>query len=223
MWEALRTKIVAFAFLEFIFLLFFCSSSSNAQLPRSERNAAGTLINQDYFTANQYPVLKKLLWSVEKNHLDDRVLQLYAPESHKPESYQPESYKYALADIKYTLEKFPNHPKALMVMSSIARLTKALAMPIPYYNNALRFYPQYAITHAQYGNYLVEIGQVDSGIERLKQAIEKEPGLALAHAWLANAYVKKGDLELARLAAKEARKLGYKGELLSAANKSETK
>ena len=218
MWETLRTKIVAFAFLEFIFLLLFCSSSSNAQLPRTERNAAGTLINQDYFTANQYPMIKRLLWSVETNHLDDRVLQLYTAESRKSDSY-----KYALENVKYVLEKFPNHPKALMVMSSVARLMKASAIPIPYYKNALRLYPQHAITQAQYGNYLVEIGQVDPGIESLKQAIETEPGLALAHAWLADAYVKKGDLELARLAAEEARKLGYKGELLSAENKSETK
>jgi Tfp pilus assembly protein PilF len=173
------------------------------ELPRNERNSAGTLINQDYFIANQYRETKELLYLLERHHLNQRVLT----------DFSAGRFNYALTDIQYILERMVNHPKALELMGSIARLTKAPSLPIPYYENALKLYPQYALTHAQYGAYLVDIGRIDAGIAKLKQAIEMDPKLAAAYAWLAKAYLKTGNQELARQAAEQAKALGYDREI----------
>jgi tetratricopeptide (TPR) repeat protein len=100
-----------------------------------------------------------------------------------------------------------------MLLSAVAKLTKTPSLAIPYYERALQLYPQHAITYAQYGQYLVDIGFIEAGITRLKKAIELNPNLALAYAWLAQAYSKTGNLDLARQAAERARTLGFKGKM----------
>lgn len=156
----------------------------------------------DYFTARGDPATQEYLRLVEFAHTSkvmDWILQ--------------KRMNNALSDIKYTLERFPNHPKGLQLISSFAHLTKDPALPIPYFDNALRLYPQYALTRAQYGSYLVDIGRLNAGIAELKQALEMDSNLAVGHAWLAKAYAKSGNQSLARQAAEQARSLGYRGEI----------
>lgn len=185
-------------------LILLCFSRLSAQeTPRNERNDGGTLVNQDYFTADLYPETKYLLFSVEKNHLNNRVwADFYAGR-----------YYGVLPDLNYILDKFPNHPRALMLLGTIAKITGEVSMPLPYYIKALKLYPQYALIHAQSGNYLVDIGRVDLGISKLEEAVKLDPTLARAHAWLAKAYYKSGKPDLARQAADRARSLGYKGKI----------
>jgi tetratricopeptide (TPR) repeat protein len=122
-------------------------------------------------------------------------------------------YQYAIADLIYTLDRFVNHPKALQLMGSLAELTNGPSLAIPYYQRALKLYPQYALTHAQFGVYLVDTGHINSGTAELKKAIEINPNLAIAYAWLASAYSRNGNLESARQAAERARALGYRGKI----------
>ncbi len=117
----------------------------------------------------------------------------------------------AIADLKYTLERFPNHPKALQYMGLVSKLTNNTEMAIAYYQQALSLYPQYAVTHAQYGQYLLSIGIIDKAIESLKRSIAIEPKSATSYALLAQAYSKQGNSELASEAAARAKELGYKG------------
>jgi Tfp pilus assembly protein PilF len=42
----------------------------------------------------------------------------------------------------------------------------------------------------------------------LKKAIEIDPKLSIAFKWLSEAYIKKGDIELARKTAEKAKELG---------------
>ncbi|MEQ1846397.1 MAG: hypothetical protein ABL983_12595, partial [Nitrospira sp.] len=81
-----------------------------------------------------------------------------------------------------------------------------------YYEKALAEFPQYAVTHAQFGHYLIEIGKAEEGIAKLKRAIEMDSKLKPAYVWLAEGYYTKGEHEQARQAAKKARALGYTGE-----------
>ncbi len=155
---------------------------------------AGT--GNDYFTT---PRDSELLYNVEKYHLSDETFMA---------KYKSGRYYYALQDLKFVLNYFPNHPNALMFMGSVAQLTKDSSLGITYYEKAIRLYPQYALTHAQYGEYLVNIGLVKEGIERLKKAIEIDPKLAIAYKWLSKAYTKNGDLEMALQAAERAKELG---------------
>jgi Tfp pilus assembly protein PilF len=123
-----------------------------------------------------------------------------------------------ISNLKYVLRYFPNHPDALHFLSRIAKLTRTPSPPISYYHKALRLFPQHAYTHAQYGNYLAENSvnnvQIKEGMANLKKAIEMDPRLAVAYAWLANAYYKTGNSELVLQAAKKAKLLGCQDRIL---------
>jgi len=159
--------------------------------------------NHDYFTAGQDPQAREFLNLVEAFHLNKDVWA----------SFSAGRYGSVLGDVRYVLERFPNHPHALMLLGSVAKLTGELSLPLPYYEKALKLFPQYAPTHAQYGAYLAAIGYIDVGITQLKEAITMDPQLAVAYAWLASAYYQNGNQELARQAAQQARELGYKGKI----------
>jgi Tfp pilus assembly protein PilF len=168
----------------------------------AKRNDAGELINMDYFIANDDSETTHLLHLVEIAHTN-RVL----PQMSKND------YGGALSDIKYTLNRFPNHPRGLLLMGLYARLTKSYALVVPYYEKAIRLYPQHALTYAQYGAYMVTLGSVENGIKRLEQAVEMKPELLFAHVWLAVAYQKSGNMELSRQSESKARALGYTGRI----------
>ena len=161
--------------------------------------ASGTELDQDYFTANQSLTTQQLLHLVDTYHTNKVVA-----------SIREQNMNLAIVNLKYTLDRFPNHPRALMLLGSVAQFAKIPSLAIPYYERALKLYPQYALTHAQYGEYLVTIGRPDDGIARLKRAIELDPTLPVAYGWLATAYSKKGQVELARQAAEQAKALGYR-------------
>lgn len=168
----------------------------------SKRNDAGELINMDYFTAKDDSETTHLLHLVEIAHTNKVLPQI-----------GKNDYGGALSDIKYTLNRFPNHPRGLVLMGLYARLTKSYSLVVPYYEKAIRLFPQYALTYAQYGAYMIMLGKVDPGIKRLEQAVEMNPELVFAHVWLAAAYQKTGDLKLSRESESKARDLGYKGEI----------
>jgi len=166
--------------------------------------ASATLMNNDYFYASSVSdkddELQRhaLLRNVDKNHTDPAMIAI-----------TQKNYKNAIADLDYTLVRFPNHPRALTLLAAVARLADRPTLAIPYYEHALRLYPQYALTHAQYGQYLLQISRRDEAIVQLKAAIELDHKLAVAYAWLSEAYSKSGRPELAQEAAEQARQLGY--------------
>jgi tetratricopeptide (TPR) repeat protein len=167
-----------------------------------KRNHAGELINMDYFVAKQDSETTHLLHLVEVAHTN-RVL----PQISKND------YGGALSDIKYTLNRFPNHPLGLILIGPYARLSKSYGVPVPYYERAIRLFPQHALTHAQYGAYMITLGNIDAGIKKLHQALEMNPELVFAHVWLAAVYFKIGNVELGRHSEIKARDLGYKGKI----------
>ena len=175
--------------LTIIFLL-FGHSSAYAQSPNF----------QDYFTADQGPA--SYLKILESAHV--RTIPKWLNEGRM---------NNALGDIRYTLDRFPNHPVSLQQLSMVAQMTKNTALAVSYFERATTLFPQYALTQAQYGLFLVSVNNVDAGIEHLKKSVEMEPKLPAGYAGLAHAYAKKGDLEQAREAAKKARELGFAGKL----------
>lgn len=119
----------------------------------------------------------------------------------------------ALSDIRYALDRFPNHPVSLQQLSMVAQMIKNTSLAIEYFERATNLYPQYAITRTQYGLFLVAINDIDAGIEKFKQAIEIDSRLSAGYAGLAHAYAKKSDFDHAREAAQKARELGFTGKL----------
>jgi len=151
--------------------------------------------DRDYFD----PKYKVELATVEKYHLTKETFWM---------EFESRRYHYALGELKFVLRHFPNHPKALQLMELVAKMMNQPHLVIPYYEKAVRLYPQYALTHAQYGNYLVDIGLTEQGIGRLQKAIEIDPKLTVAYYWLWDAYTKNGNLEMARQIAEKAKELG---------------
>lgn len=165
-------------------------------------SAQADVLNKDYFDLKDRQELI-LLGNVEKYHLGPEKFWKW---------YSAGKFYSAIDEIKFVLRYFPNHPNALELLGFTAKLNKTPSLAIPYFENALSLYPQYGLTHAQYGKYLVEIGRLEEGITRLKKAIEIDPKLAVAYEWLSKAYSKSGDMELGRQAAEKAKELGYKGK-----------
>jgi Tfp pilus assembly protein PilF len=171
-------------------------------------------VNNDYFTTSRDD---NLLNNVERYHLGTENFW---------KAYLAGGNQYAISHLEFVLRYFPNHPEALDLLGHIAKLTKTPSLPISHYHKALRLFPQHAFTHAQYGNYLAENSvnnvQIKEGIANLKKAIEMNPKLAVAYAWLANAYYKTGNSELALQSAKKAKKLNYQDEMLDKVLKNNT-
>lgn len=185
-----------------------CSSVYGAE-PIDDRGT-GT-VNHNYYAAAHDPFLKSLLINVETNHM-------YASPYDQAEgvigNIRNGKLDWAFGDLQYILQRFVNHPKALNLMGVVARLRNDPFLPIEFYERAIRLYPGYAFTHAQYGSYLVDIGNLPTGIVQLQKAIELDQNLALAYAGLARAYSKSGKSQLARQAAEKAKELGYRDKLL---------
>jgi tetratricopeptide (TPR) repeat protein len=167
----------------------------------AQTNLDTSAIGYDYFTAERDGV-KDYLNNMTINHLKK-----------VPGWIQQGRIGNAVDDLKYVLDRFPNNPQALQLLGMVARLAKNQALAIVYFERAIKQFPQYAITHAQYGLYLVSNGNIDEGLERFNQSIAIDPKLPAGHAGLAHAYAKKGDLTKAREAADKARELGFTGQL----------
>lgn len=165
---------------------------------QAQEEDSSSYTDSDYFLKDSNPRIRALLDNAERNHFNAGLLL-------KRHKYAEN--KYTLADWKYTLKVFPNHPGALQAMGYNAILKNDPETGIYYFERALKLYPQYALTHAQYGSYLVDLGRLEEGIARLKRAISMDPKLLSAHFWLAEAYSKSGMSDLARQEAEEAKKL----------------
>ena len=176
----LRRASVPPCLLTVIFVWF--ASSAAAQTP------------SDYFD----PLKQNLLFQLKRNHLDPGLREL-----------EHRQLAQAQADVDFILRYVPNHAEGLALNEAIAKARKLPEMAIGAYVRALELYPGHAITHAQFGSYLLDLGRVDAAIDSLNAAVRLDPQLAMAHAYLAKAYRRKGDLQ--RAAAEEAEAQRYSG------------
>jgi len=156
----------------------------------------------DYFEANATDAGRNYLKAVNDFHMDKKVF----------DNITGGRYEAALGDIDYTLRHFPNHPMALQLVSVVAILSKNSVRAVAYFEKAIGLYPCHSLTHAQYGSFLVGIGNFEKGIEKLHYAVRLDPKLIAGHVGLAKAYEKKGDVKSAREAAERAKELGYNGK-----------
>lgn len=167
------------------------------------------MTDHNYFAVTQSPYLITLLGQVESQHLTrcrhdaGGILGDIAKGR----------YDLATTDLQYVLRQFVNHPRALMILSSVAIVTKNGHLAVSYFERAIALYPGYALTYYQYGAYLVNIGQVEDGIAKLDQSVTLNPKLTAAYVALSKAYRRNGQVELANQAQEKARELGYKGDV----------
>lgn len=168
-----------------------CLAFSSALLGLSPRVACAQEIqgdqgdawlNRNYFTRGTDTFTRDLLANAERNHLAQENFW---------KNYKAGELRYALDDLKYVLLVFPNHPRALHLMTLVCRTMKDSTTPIVYFEKAVRLFPNEPYTFAQYGAYLVATGDVDQGIARLKDALRLNPNLTYALGLLAEAQKKQ--------------------------------
>jgi Tfp pilus assembly protein PilF len=164
--------------------------------------AQGTL-NNDYFNPRRDHQWLEYIGSIEYAHVKPGLI-----------AFAQGDMRGTLAQLEYVLPRTVNHPQMLSLASMYAIRTKNPMWAKPHFERALSLYPQYALTHAQYGKYLVDIGIIDAGMTELNRALEIDPKLVAGHVFLAAAYTKTGQKDLARESAQRARDLGYTGKLI---------
>lgn len=118
-------------------------------------------------------------------------------------------------DIAYTLEHFPNHPRALAAMARLALRLKTAqapgaAYPVEcYFQRAIAFVPADGAARALFGAYLLSLKRDGDAIEQLEAALQAQPGNAAAWYNLGLARVRQKDWPAARNAAHKAYGFGF--------------
>lgn len=156
---------------------------------------------KNYFLKDSDRVTGQRVRTVNHHHLKKAIKHLT-------------SQKLALAiyELKFVLHNVPNHPKALQLLGVVTRLTNQPKIAEQYFTQAVRAFPKYALTHAQYGKFLVDIGRFEDGIEELEQAQSIQPNLKTVFVWLSEAYHKNGNVEKAKKAEERVKELDNKHE-----------
>ena len=106
-------------------------------------------------------------------------------------------------DLDYTLRVFPNHPRALNTLTTLAM--RAPGTPIPgmrypaecWFERAVRFQPDDGNAWAQFAGYLYSIGQGARAQPMLEKAAELEPDNPSINYNLGLAYAKQGKYDKA--------------------------
>jgi Tfp pilus assembly protein PilF len=118
-------------------------------------------------------------------------------------------------DISYTLEHFPNHPRALTAMARLGlRLKKTHAAgaryPVEcYFERAIAFVPNDGATRALFGAYLLSQRRDADATGHLQAAVAAQPGDAAAWYNLGLAQVRQKNWQAALNAAHKAYGLGF--------------
>ncbi len=119
------------------------------------------------------------------------------------------------ADLDYTLRASPNHHRALIAITSLARRTKSEKVPGAqftiscYFDRALRFAPNDGVVRLIYGTYLSRSGKRPDAIKQLEIAQSLDEHNPNVHYNLGLLYFDAKDYAKARLHAQRAYELGF--------------
>ena len=189
--------IIFLGFFLFLVPIYLDSELAQARVEDGRKPMLAPRYN-DYFLKESHRKTHQQVNNVDRLHLQPALSHLARG--------QPDR---AIGELKFVLRYVPNHPKALQLMGVVARLKKKPKIAQQYFEQAVRVFPKYALTHAQFGKFLVDIGHLEHGIEELEKAQALEPDLVTVFVWLAEAYKENGDVKKAKKAEEKAKELGY--------------
>ncbi|XLZ71520.1 ABC transporter permease [Massilia sp. SR12] len=119
------------------------------------------------------------------------------------------------SDIAYTLEHFPNHPRALSAMARLAQRLRKEQVPATrysvecYFQRAIAFVPEDGTARALYGAYLLSLRRDKEALQQLESAVALQPGHAAAWYNLGLARLREKSYPAALEAAHKAYGLGF--------------
>lgn len=154
--------------------------------------------NNDYYLAKSDPKLTQLLHIVEKHHMQPGLDQI-----------KSRQYPQAWGSFDFILRYFPNHPRALLLMSELCEKWRNPKCNMDaYFEKGIRMSPENSGIHLTKGVYLQKSGKLNDAIESYKKALEFNPGSANAHYNLGLAYTTQKQYVLANEHAQQAYNLG---------------
>jgi hypothetical protein len=118
-------------------------------------------------------------------------------------------------DVAYTLEVFPNHPRALLVMHRLSLRWKSDPAPGTsltvecWFDRAIRFRPDDTVVRSLYAQYLGGVNRRQDAAAQLKLASEHAKDNPLAHYNIGLVAMEAGLTDLALQQAHRARALGF--------------
>ena len=129
-------------------------------------------------------------------------------------------------DVSYTLNVFPNHPRALLTMHRLA--TRWKSDPAPgtlvtvecWFDRAVRFRPDDTVVRSLYAKYLGDLRRTEESLRQLKLATEHAKDNPISHYNIGLVYLEFGQFDLALEQAHKAIAMGYaRPELVDALKK----
>jgi tetratricopeptide (TPR) repeat protein len=120
------------------------------------------------------------------------------------------SYGYALQDFEFILRYFPNHPRALALISELCdvKWQDLRCDSKTWFKKAIEVNPRASQTFLINGVHLHRLKQLPQAVESYKRAIELDPSSGNAHYNLALIYLEQGQYEPANRHAQFAYALG---------------
>lgn len=151
-----------------------------------------------------YSARARVLPVVERYHFTPGIEDLSAKPS-----------RYLAGDLSYTLNKFPNHYRALDAMS---RLAARVGKEQPegsdhsldcWFQRAAVFQPGDGIVRLTYGIHLERFGRLEEALKHMEAGLRLEPGNAKILYYLGKLHLRLGHPEEARRYALEAQTAGF--------------
>lgn len=148
----------------------------------------------DYYV----PAPDRLLENVEKYHLNQGIGKVKAGH-----------YKEAWSEFGFMLHYFPNHPKALQLMSDLSIMMGNQAEALKYFDQATKLYPGHAATYGLWAVFLHKMNKLEQAIEKYQQALQLDPNSAEINYNLGLAYFTQKKYKEANQLAQKAYQHGY--------------
>lgn len=112
-------------------------------------------------TTNYYLSLKSpFLAKTEQYHLEQAQRKL-----------NEQDFEQAWNELAFVLHYFPNHPKALSLLSDLSFKLQQPIRAKRYFERALSLYPDHAPTYSLYGEFLIRDAKYTLAITQFKKAI----------------------------------------------------
>lgn len=109
----------------------------------------------------------RLLRNNEEHHLRKAMMQMRSGNTHL--------FEYVKQDLQYMLIRWPNHPKALQLVTDLAIQTKDPSYAIKWFDKAVDAYPSVYQTHTLYGIYFYRIKKYDKATAEFRTAVKLNP------------------------------------------------
>lgn len=148
----------------------------------------------DYYV----PAPDRLLENVEKYHLQQGI-----------DKVKQGKFDYAWSEFAFMLHYFPNHPRALQLISDLSLQMEQTNRAIKYFDRALRLYPNNSATYALYGVFLHKLEKYELAIEQYTKALYLDNSSAEYYYNLGLAQFALQQYEQSNISAQKAYQKGY--------------